>query len=638
MRFWHLVLGLGGILFLVAGVRAQEGAWLEMISPERGARLVARRPEIRFRILVPFERDSLLVLLDDTDITPVLKLEEGEVSFRPFRVLPPGEHRLVVSLRDIRGQPLEETVLFYTRHTRPFEEARVDNELSAYYRFTVRKPDSPPDEPDSRVEANLSSEARLRDGPWSTGLRTELRFVDQNTPLSPPQEKGLDLTHWLFTGAYEKDALRFRAEIGDVQISETPYTVSALARRGGYFRFGFGDYALRFFSVKSAQVFGLKGGTGIGTETEDHILGVAGEARFFNGKFRLTTVYAGGEEPGESFGVFAGAGGTRGEVFGVLVSTPLSEKLEAEAEADFSRYDPDTSDEFGKESGAAYRAGFRGMWGAYRYEAAYEYFGRDYAVVGQAPPRDRAGFRIRGGASRGVHDLQLEVSRYHDNVEKDPLFPRTYSTDLGLTYTCNRFRRLPLGLSYQKNIQDSRDEPEGTPPLKMHTDTLSAQATLLLGRLNLAFSGSFSFMNDRTPEDRDTANLVLTLAPSYGGEGFSLSPSLSYNESRDLASGVKTRTYTLTLDVRKDFLAGRGNLALSGAYNLVRADDDSVDNRNLDLNLNLSYSLKPLFQDSLRSTLQLQGRYRRNEDRVYDHSDEEYGIYLILTVNWSFSL
>ena len=651
----------GVALFLLTalawgGVGQAEETWIEFRSPREGEILVARRPEICFRFLIPVDFSSLNVILDQTDITGVLERKEAEVRYRPFEVLPPGDHTLRVSVLGPSGETFQTELHFVTRHTRLFQEAVIRNELSAYYQQALKKPDPPPDTPDRKAEADLASEARLGNPSWSLGLRTHLRFLDQSTPLSSgfyggsvapgspsgggavPLQKGLDLTSWLFTGEYQGEGFLFQGDLGDVMINETPNTFNSLARRGGYFRLEAGSYALRFFSVKGDQVYGLKGGTGLSLDSDRHIVGMVGEGRWFGEKLGLKVLYAEGEESASYFGMASSGGSTRGDVLALVMEGRFSERLSAEAELDFSRYDPDTSDEFGRESSSAWRIRLGGTSGSYRYEALYEYFGRDYDVVGQSPLKDREGFALSGGLFRGVHSLDLRFSRYHDNVEGDSLFPRTYDTQLGVNYTWTRFSRAPITLFYQKNIQDSRHEPEGSFPVKIHTDTFGAQVGLMLGALSLNLSGNYAFMNDRTPQDYDTATLTLSFMPAYNGETLSLSTGVAYNESRTLPTGAKTWTWTYTLDLRKSLLSGKASFDLGGTYNMMKDNQGNTDQRNLDLRFNLGYNLRPLIRGSLKSSLQLRGEYRRLVDRVYDHSDEEYGIYLLLNIHWSFSI
>jgi hypothetical protein len=459
-------------------------------------------------------------------------------------------------------------------------------------------------------------------------------------PVAFPLKKGIDVANWLFTGSYTKDILKFKTSIGDVQVNETQYTVAGLARRGGVFNLEYDVFQINAFSVKSEQVFGLKGGAGIEGTTDDHILGVSGGVKLFDRKVEFKTIYVTGGEPGSSFGISTTAGKKSGEVLGFLLITDLLEsKLRTEFETDFSKFDPDTSDEFKSKSDHAYKLKVGGNLGVYTYDAMYEHIGKDYEVIGnQGLQKDKQGVSIINGLNLGKHNFNVLLSRYNDNIKGDDLFPRIVNYVAGIDYSCNEITNLPIGINYQKSIQDSSREPEGTNPLNIKTDTISGRINYTWDKLNLGFNTSYSLMNDKTETNNDTTTITYTLIPSYNLTNISINPSFSLNQSKIHLTNVMTDTYMINLDLRTKFFRDRASFDVGGTYNITKADDDSIDNRNLNMNFRIAYNIKNILKGYINPTIALRGTYTKFVDNIYSSSDkEEFILFLVLATTIPFS-
>jgi hypothetical protein len=356
--------------------------------------------------------------------------------------------------------------------------------------------------------------------------------VDQDVPAASPLTKGFDVANWLMTGVYKKNALQAQASIGDIQVTETPNTIN-LNRKGGLFQIDYDILQLKAFSVKNVQTFGLHEGLGVGMDTEDHVLGASAGVRLFDRKVEFKAIYLtgrGGDNPSavstpnpqpgtplNPFGTSDQPGMKDGDVFGLLLTTDfLQNKVKTEFEADFSKFDPDTSDEFGKRSDSAYLGRAYGVLGTYNYDAKYEYFGRDYGTVGSlGAQRDREGTTVSQGVKLGTHSFLLNLSSYNDNVKNDPLLARIYQHMGGLNYTFAGIQNLTVGLGYQKSLQESRQEPAGSPQLDTMNDNLSANVSYAMGKLFLNLSALYSTLNDRASTDADTTSLTVTFTPAY---------------------------------------------------------------------------------------------------------------------------
>ncbi len=613
---------------------------IRAVTPSENAVVIGKKPDIKIEFLEPITPNTLVVILDGADITQLLLITDQGFEFTPVMVLPAGSHNLSISAKDKEGRQLQKNISFSTRHTITFEEAYSSNEASVIYETILSEPDKFPNIPDSRVEGNLSSNSKIKDKEWEFTFNTNVRYLDQNLPVMVPMQKGFEVANWVFNSSYTKDNMRLKASIGDVQVNETQYTAFGLARKGGVFSFQYDTVQLSTFSVQSQQFYGLKG-IGIEGSLDDHIIGASGGIALFDRKMEFKAVYVTGGEPGgNSYGISTTGGSKRGDVFGFLLTSDFFQnKLKTEFETDFSRYDPDTSDEFRSKNDNAYKLKLSGNLDAYNYEALYEYIGRDYAVVGnQMIQRDKQGVSLRGGANLGLHNINIMFTRYNDNVKGDDLFPRIVNYQGNLDYSFNGIPNLPMGFNYQKSVQDSSREPSGSYNINMHTDTVSGRINHTIDKLNLGFQTSYSMMNDKTSSNNDTTTVTCSFTPSYTLQDISVSSGFSFNQSQYHRTDLMTDTYTINLDVRTKFFKERGSFDIGSTYNIVKTNDGSVNNRNLNSNFRLAYNIKGLLKGFLNPNIALRGTYMKNIDEVYSKSSrDEFILFLVLATSVPFS-
>lgn len=627
------------LIFSSISLAEQSKDIIRVLSPQAESEVISKKPEIRVDFQKEFRRESIVVLFDGTDVTQLIKFTEKGFEFKPFNIVPPGNHTLTITAKDREGNPIEKTISFKTKHTEAFDEAYSNNNATIIYQGILKRPEDFTNTPTSKLEGNLSSQTKLKSQVWEFNFNTNLRYLDQNKPLGAPQKKGLEVVNWILTGQYSKDLFKAKANIGDIQITETPYTISGLSRKGGLFGFEYDIFQLNAFTVKSEAVYGGRGGTGIETSSEDHIKGVSAGIKLFDKKMEIKNVYITGGEPSTGFGISGVGGNKKGEVFGVLMTSNFFEsKLNTDFELDFSRYDPDVSDEFGKESDKAYRAKFYGNIDRYTYEAMYEYIGRDYQVVGNTIQKDRQGLSLRGGANWDWHSLNLFLSRYNDNVRKDERFPRIYNTQFTSDYAFNKIPQLPMGLSYQKTIQKSTKEPETTQKINLETDTIAGRINYSIDKFNIGFTTSLSSMNDKTPSNNDSTSTNYTLTPVYTDVNYSISTSFSLNQSKVKLTGVRTDIYTSNVDFRTKFLDQRASFDLAGTYTITKANDGSSNNRNLSGTAQIAYDLAKFIKDYAKPVLALKATYSKIKDKINPSSNnDEFVLYLVFTTNMPFS-
>lgn len=609
-----------------------------IIAPAGNAEVVGKRPEIKVEFAESLALESLVVLLDGIDITQVLAVTEAGFEYAPPLIVPAGKHTVAITAASIKGKPLEKSFSFFSRHTKTLVEAYSVNEATIIYENVADRSDEAVSAPSWKVQGNLMSDSKVRGKEWDVALNTNLRLLEHNRPFSSPEKEGLDTANWLLTGSHARESLLFRTSFGDVRINETPYTVSDLARRGGLVNLSYDSYRINLFTVKTQQVFGLKGVDITGT-SDDHILGISGGIKFLDGKMDFRTVYASGGEPESSVGILTTPGPKKGNVLGFAMTTDFFEsRLRTGLEADFSKFDPDTSDEFEKKSDKAYSFKAGGVLKKYNYEALYEYIGRDYAVVGnQMLQKDKEGLGLRGGTNPGVHGINLSLSRHNDNVRGDELFPTIVNYQGGIDYSYNKLQNLPLGINYHRSIQESTREPEVSSYLELHTDTYAGRVNYTAGAINLGFQTACSVMNDKSEFDSDTTTITYTLTPAYNTANMMLIPNFSLNRSKNGITDVRTDTYTITPDLKTKFFRGKASFDLGGAYNVVKADDGSIAGRTLNAGFRLGYEIQDILKGLVRPVIALRGAYLHAADTVLSTSNREFTLFLVLATTTPFA-
>lgn len=642
-RSWRLPVVVLSTLLLevipaLAPARAQADAvprkTIQLLTPAEGLEVLGRRPLIRFRVAASPPPGALLVLLDGTDITDLLDRAADSYSYSPIQILSAGRHQLLVLAQLVDGREISSEFTFSTRHTRPFREVYSDNRVSAIYEASVERPDNSAETPHWKVETNLESRNRASSEFWELFFNTNLRYRAQDLPVFAPDRKGASLVDYLASARFQGDRGRFGVELGDVRISETRNTVWDLARRGGTLAAGFDDVDLRAFVMSSQKFYAKEGETGLEGDADDHLVGTSAKIGLFSDQLRLRALYATGGEPGSSFGIETTDGARRGDVWGFTVDADLFEqRVGVTAEFDFSDFDEDTADEFDSEKDSARRFTAEAQFGAYRLEGSYEWFGPDYAVVGNpALRRDAVVHSLLASARPGNHSFDGWLSYSHDNVEDDALVPKIHTSEGYLSYGFQGLDNLFFGMRYARYYTRSSDEPEFTPSTKTMTDDVSGNVSYQLRRWMFGLQGGYSQADDRTDDDLDTSTLTITFNPSYTGERIFGSAGLSWNRSSFSAfevSDVATDTITLNLDLRGE-VAGGIFYDLAGTITSTEADDQSTDRDDYQTGFRLGWRTERIW-GFLDPEFGVRGTYNRSVDHAVDESTEEFTLFFVTT-------
>ncbi|GAB6094086.1 hypothetical protein JCM14469_03380 [Desulfatiferula olefinivorans] len=605
---------------------------IALVSPAEHTDVIAKKPVIRCRVDVPFDFETLVVILDANDLTGLAIPTATGFEVSPIHVLAPGGHTLSVSLVTRTGETLDRSFDFSSRHSTWFREAVSNDDLTMMYEGVLTK-DNQPYIPYSKVEGNLAHRSSFASETWAFSLTANARHLDQSLHVDPPLDKGVDLVDYLFRAHYRQNALSALFESGHVTIDQSPNTLSGFVREGNRVQADYKGFGLSAFMVTGREQYGFNGDLYRHTGTDHRIMGVTGSARLFSEALTVKTHYVSGTEPGEAFGFWSDGGDKKGNVLGVSAASSLFDgKLSMDAEFDLSDYDGDQSDEFSSERDKAYRFKVGSFFDAYSIDAEYGYMGPDYAVIGNAfMPGDRESVSLRAGARYAAHDITVSASQSRDNVEKDALFPQCRFHQYALDYGFTGYPSLPMRLSYGKNLVKSSREPAFTPPTDMDSDTVSGQMTYMTGPWTLGLQTGYSLQDDRTEANSDTRSLSVSLSPAFSAPRFSVSPCFGITRSDYRVTDVATDTYSANLDIRTELIERTLSLDLSGCFNRVRADDRSSDMDTLSADTRLTVLICDAFWRLVSPTVALVGRYEENRDRVYDTRETRSSVMIVLT-------
>lgn len=639
-------------LFLVAalavtvpGPGSAAEAVIARSAPAEGATVVGKRPRIVVDFAVPVDPATLVAVLDGTDVTNVARVGAERLEYVPVLPLAPGSHELTVFARSAAGADLEGAVAFASRHTGLFQEAGSENEIGVTYEYAARKPEGQAAAPDSRLEASLTSDSILAEGPWKLTARAGLAYLllDPETPTGegvepyPPEEEPY-LTDYLFSAAYDTPQAGFAAAVGNLQIDFSPRTVSGLARRGTSVGARWRALEAGTFMVQGGNSVEFDDLAGIGG-TEDHIWGANAGLKLFGGGATVRGIFAKGGESGSSPGI-SDPVAKEGHVAGAVLETDfLQGRLRTAFEADFSEYDPDTSDEFEARSDEAYSIWAGGSVGTFGYEGGWERRGRDFVPIGnlQLEP-DREIWKGGATANLASWQLSLGLSRTRDNVEDDPGFPRVTLWRGTADASSSALTWLPFGLSYQRDDQSSDCEPEGSRPLDLTTDTWSAWAKPTWGPASVALQFSRSAQDDGNADGPDTTTTTYGVTPALARRRLTVAPGYTFTRA-ETDPGASTDTRVASLDLRSRFLGERLAFDLAGSWTANEADDGSVDTRSVDANARLAYTFTFLPRSGAKATLAVKGVYSRQEDKLVpgDGAEDDYAIYLAVSAALPFT-
>lgn len=626
--------------FMTGSVTANE--FIQFITPAANQMVFSKKPVVECHISVPFDKETLMVEFDYTDMTTLITITETGFKLKPLQVIPPGTHSVTVSFIDSSHNEISQTLQFDTRHTETFEQADSQNTISVNYRNVLKKLDDAGERymPSWTVTSNINSVNTIAEGPYSISLNTNLQYFDQQTGVEEPQEKGLEVIDYQFAGQYEKDGVRVAAALGDVYINETLNTVSGLSRRGGSLNVDVQNVYASGFVVRSDQAYGLDGEDGLEFDDTDHIYGGTLGIRLFEERLDIKSIYAKGGESNQdtSYGIWPAPGGTTGDVYGFEVRTDFFEqKLMTRVEYDRSDYDGDTSDTQASTADEAWLAGLEGMIDQFSYNLLYTHTGVDFHVPGNySIQSDRKGVDATAGYTFDIQSINAFFAQHNDNVDSDPSYEIITYSRYGVEYSVYPDGLPTFSLMCERNSEESENEPAGTTQTNTYVDQLSGTIQYDKDMWMVGLRPSYSQVNDRTADNYDSHTTDLQIYGSYTHDRFSLGPSFAWNISKDDSTDIQTDTLTSQLQFNVTIVEG---LTFGGnvSYTRMTSNDDSIDSDDYNGDVMLEYRFPNPIKGLLSPAISLQATHQNNKDATIPSESKETIIYLLFSADLNLS-
>ena len=633
----------------------EQGPVIRMVTPVAGAEVLSRHPDIQAEFVSPVDRDSLLVMLDDNDITATAEITDRGFRCRVPILLTAGSHSLYIAGNSTDG-PFEQEISFVSRQYSAIDEASTSNEWTVNMQAVNSHSNHGDDYVSTSLDSTLQHSSMVKKGNWQVRVTGNLRLLEQNHPGAigentssengqndaygprettsdtlahnqgsiDPERQGLDLNTLLMNARYQGTAMHTSFELGDLQIVESRNTIESLARNGGQLGFEYHNLYLNGFSVFGNDTFGLHDGFGIGFNDDDHLYGFSGGVHLLDKRMDIKSFFMEGGQQENSYSSWSQEQGNSGKVYGLLLTTDFFEsRLTSEFEYDRSDFDPNTGDTFGADRDEAWRLEVGGRQDLYNYDITYERFGPDYDLPGNlSPKKDYAGLTGSGSVQYDVYAVSIMLAGYHDNVDDNPTYARTNSLSGQLDYSYSGFMEFPLGGSYQHTTDQSTDEPQDSPETNLSTDTISLYAGYAAqGPFALDCSTSYSWQNDDTDQDGDIATLSFSVSPRINLDTFSISMSGTLNQNRDLLSGTRTDDFILTLDTMGSLFNEQVRYEVGGSYDHTLVTDNSGDRHGFTGYSRINYYL-PWLMEAAHPTLGLELQYNSDAPQGASTTEE----------------
>ena len=94
----------------------------------------------------------------------------------------------------------------------------------------------------------------------------------------------------------------------------------------------------------------------------------------------------------------------------------------------------------------------------------------------------------------------------------------------------------------------------------------------------------------------------------------------------------------INLDLRTKFLRERGSFDVGSTYNIMKANDGSMNSRTLNSTFRLAYAIKNFLKGYVNPSVAIRGTYLKVIDRVYSQSNkDELLLMLVLTAAMPYS-
>ncbi len=393
-------------------------------------------------------------------------------------------------------------------------------------------------------------------------------------------------------------------EVGDVSVNETEYTTSYLNRRGLRFELSGKTLYLNAFYTNSQQKKGFDG-YGLPAESAGIFGAVAGinlkntvkiRGMFMTGKDNLDSkTIVSTENPfreGETLSLW-------GEM------NMLKNSLQVTGEISSSNFGSAPSkEEINKVSDAAWKAGIKYNKGILSFASDYENIGDHFnSIANMFLQNDREGLNSTFGINIKTFSWNityLDKKNYAHSLLQDMLHEKR----IGSTFNLGIGNHFHIGADVSRDNLDY-DSKTGLQTASSDMNTYNYSASLGY----MAGSNGININLGRIESVNFTSNLNASLALNLRfGQFISLSPTLSYQENKNLFDNSKSTIYNFYLNSEITFIPQYFSLTLSTAY--MNNESASSTSTTWSVGANLNFFMAAIFKNKLRPALSIKSMFQ----------------------------
>ena len=213
----------------------------------------------------------------------------------------------------------------------------------------------------------------------------------------------------------------------------------------------------------------------------------------------------------------------------------LDKRLDGEVELGYS-YFPGEPELGGKKGAAAARLGLKGKWDRVKYWGEYGFYGKEFTNIRNPTLKDRAGGKIGAKLKLGVLGSKAELTRFHNNVQRDPTESRTIKSQGKVSFDLKVPQWPTFTLTYNRKGKET-SRPNDTVRKKSSTNTVSG--TLRYSRStweikpSLALTRYYIYPSYDNRKERFNASLVSDYSIKERSMTLSLTGRFTANKTTD---------------------------------------------------------------------------------------------------------
>ncbi|MBN2427393.1 MAG: hypothetical protein JXK94_03555 [Deltaproteobacteria bacterium] len=605
----------------------------ELAFPEMdGARAGNQRPTISIRF-ADFEDSSqwgsMRLLVDDVDVSPLTEVTTKGITYTPQADFDFGKHSITLETMDSAGTILPpRTWYFFIPQSEMFDRVSGQIMMDAQTDIRLAGKDNS-QESDWKIQSNATLTSVMEKGDLKIAFEANGWYTEQEG--AEETENNFNLNNFLLELLYRQQ----RLAVGDLSFEGTELISESISRRGGLVELNHKNTKAQAFLLRSDYATDFDHALDLG-DPNQRLLGGSLEQRWDTaGEIAVKgTAVTGKIEDTNDSTTSSLSPASQGQIYSLQVSAaPLEEKLKLTGEYGWSRYDEDSSDGYGYERGEAWLARFSGTAGSYNYGGGYKHIGQNFrSIVDTTKVDNREEYILFGTKTFTESSLSASGFYSRDNMEKDPLLPVINNTSVDLSY--NLFKADWPNFFLNANItnQESSDEPATVDAVKNLSQTFGGGFTIVREKWNLSPSYSFTMFEDDSIADSDSRTHQAVISLGYQPTvNLSLNPSASWSRTESDNSTPTTETWQGTLAGTYMFNPSHDLYMTLSAID-SDTDDNSFHTITYDGICQYNWHPETWFFKQAQKTISLRARYSRVDDRVGDDSEEDYSVFLVLSI------